>query len=84
MASRTAALKERYLDGDHVFVAGGPLYPNRADGRWPVMYVPRFTTDPQPWASVGTEFRYSAGELFVVTKDGTAIHGAIPRTAVTS
>lgn len=66
--SITRKLRDQYLNGAIIVVSGGPVFQGRKDGRWPVLYIPRYTTDPRPWVAFGTEFRYSGGELSVLPK----------------
>lgn len=65
--THTAKMVEKYLNGYEIVCTWGPRFKGREDGHWPMMYVPRYKTDPRPFVPVGTwnEFspRYSGGEL---------------------
>lgn len=61
--SKTSELVQKYLDGYEIVVTCGPIYAGRKDGLWPVLYKPRHAKDPYPFEAVGTETRYTGGEL---------------------
>jgi hypothetical protein len=64
--TRTARLLQRGNEGFQIVVAGGPVFHGREDGRWPVTYRPRYSTDPRPFLGWDSGFRYAGGELEAV------------------
>lgn len=62
-ATRRRDLKDAYLDGAEIVAISAPVFDGRADGRWPVLYIPRNSHDPQPWAAFKSDlhWRYENG-----------------------
>lgn len=82
MASRSKLLRDDYLDGYEIVVAGGPDNPDRPDGRHVVIYQPRSRNDKSPWVRLtGFPFRYHAGELKSVATRATMAYRACQHTA---
>lgn len=67
MTNRAELLRERYENGWEIVVDGGPVNPLRADGYFPVLYLPRSRNDKSRWVRAdGFPFRYHSGELKAV------------------
>lgn len=49
----TSEMLQKYLDGYEIVVLRAPTYPGRKDGRWPVLYQPRWERDGCPFVPVG-------------------------------
>lgn len=58
------------MNGAEIVASFAPTFSGREDGRWPVLYVPRSYSDPQPWVAFGSNpeaaWRYSGTEVEVV------------------